>query len=92
MYKEIEDVVYRCGAILLSRPPYCPHLNPIEVMFGRFKSGIQRHANLVFPQYLELVLKVAMKRCLRCEDHGFNLFRHCGYGSGGVNLAAFTTE
>ncbi|KAG3082698.1 hypothetical protein PI124_g20120 [Phytophthora idaei] len=92
MYKEIEEVVHRCRAMRLYVPPYCSHLNPIEEMFGRLKSWIQRHGDLVFSQYPELVLKAAMKRCLCCEDHGTDLFHHCGYASGGVNVAAFTTE
>lgn len=89
MYQELEEVVHRCGAILLYLPPYCPHLNPIEVMFGRLKQWLIRHANLVFPLHPEQVLKVAMRRCLSCDDHGMNLFRHCGYDQRGLNLDAF---
>jgi len=51
MYHELEAVVYRCGAILLYLPLYCPHLNLIEVLFGRLKQWLVRHANFVFPLY-----------------------------------------
>lgn len=92
MYRELEEVVHRCGAVLLYLPPYCPHLNPIEVMFGRLKQWLIRHANLAFPLYPELVLRIAMRECLACEEHGANLFRYCGYGTSGLNFAAFDTE
>ncbi|KAJ0390669.1 hypothetical protein P43SY_010618 [Pythium insidiosum] len=73
MYRELEDAVHQCGALLLYLPPYCPHLNPIEVYFGRLKRWLTRHANLAFPASPELVLEVAMKECLRDEASGCNL-------------------
>jgi DDE superfamily endonuclease len=84
MYEELAAAVHQCGAILLYLPPYCPHLNPVEIMFGRLKSWLTRHAHLAFPLYPELVLNVAMPRCLRFDHHGVNLFRHCGYGCNGL--------
>lgn len=92
MYAELEQVVQACGAILLYLPPYCPQLNPIEVMFGRLKQWLIRHANLTFSLYPELVLNVAMKECLKGDDGGVNLFSHCGYGRGGLNECAFELE
>lgn len=81
MYKEVEDVQHRWGAMLLYLSSYCLHLNPIEVMSGHLKSWKQRHTNLVFLQYPELVLQVAMRLYLRSEEHGGNLFHHCARGS-----------
>lgn len=92
MYKELEEAVHQCGAILLYLPPYCPHLNPIEVMFGRLKHWLQRYANLAFPACPELVLKVAMRECVKRDGVGVNLFAHCGYEYGHLRESVFTTQ
>ncbi|KAE9334427.1 hypothetical protein PF008_g13976 [Phytophthora fragariae] len=92
MYAELEQAVHACGAILLYLPPYCPQFNPIEVMFGQLKRWLTRHANLAFPLYPELVLKVAMRSCIRTEEIGVNLFRHCGYGEAGLDTTVFERD
>lgn len=58
-------------------------------MFGQLKRWLTRHANLAFPLYPELVLRVAMRACVESTDMGVNLFRHCGYGDTGINDAVF---
>jgi hypothetical protein len=76
------------GARLLFLPPYSPHLNPIEFAFGRLKTWLQKHANLVFPLYPELVLSAAMPKC--CETTGFlGVYAHCGYDNGELRQTAF---
>ncbi|KAE9357657.1 hypothetical protein PR003_g1684 [Phytophthora rubi] len=61
MYKELEEAMHACGAVLLFLPPYCPQCNPIEVLFGQLKRWLARHANLTFPLYPEKVLEVAVR-------------------------------
>jgi transposase len=82
MYAELEHAIHACGAIVLYLPPYCPHLNSIEVLFGRLKKWLMRHANLAFPASPDLVLDVAMRECLRSDEIGVNLFGDCGYKNG----------
>ena len=80
MFQELEDAVHQCGARLIFLSPYSPELNPIEVCFGQLKRWIQKHANLVFPLYPEMVLEVAMKACTKDIPHStLGLYRHCGY-------------
>lgn len=82
VYPELQAAVHACGARLIFLPPYCPQLNPIEQGFGLLKRWIQRHANLVFPLYPELVLDVAMNKCTQRERESFfGSFQHCGYNS-----------
>lgn len=89
MYAELEEAVHSCGAILLFLPPYCPQLNPIEVLFGMLKRWIQRHANLAFPPAPEMVLKVAMVECVKQDNDCVELMHHCGYNRGGLNSHTF---
>ena len=80
MFQELEDAVHQCGARLIYLPPYCPELNPIEVCFGQLKRWIQKHANLVFPLYPEMVLDIAMPACTKDIEKGtLGLYGHCGY-------------
>ena len=84
MYKELEDAIHQCGARLIFLPPYSPELNPIEVCFGLFKAWIQKHANMIFPLYPELVLDVAMPACTKETEpkDTLALYGHCGYDNG----------
>jgi DDE superfamily endonuclease len=90
MYAELEKVIHERGAILLFLPPYSPHLNPIEFAFGRLKSWIQRHANLVYPLYPVEVLRVAMVECTKSIDSCVNTYAHCGYGQHCLNEQTFS--
>ena len=90
MFKESEDAVHQCGARLIYLPPYSPELNPIEVCFGQLKRWIQKHANLVFPLYPEMVLDVAMHACTKDIKHGtLGLYGHCGYDDGSLRTHFF---
>eukprot|EP00957_Ditylum_brightwellii_P115353 8796663-Ditylum_brightwellii.AAC.1 len=78
--KELEDAVHQCGARLMFLPPYSPELNPIKVCIGQLKCWIQKHENLVFPLYPELVLDAVMPVCTKDIEQGaLRLFGHCGY-------------
>jgi len=90
MFKELEDACHQCGARLIYLPPYSPELNPIEVCFGQLKRWIQKHANLVFPLYPEMVLDVAMPACTKDIKHGtLGLYGHCGYDDGSLRSHFF---
>ena len=78
MYEELQSVVHSRGALLFYLPPYCPHLNPIEVGFALLKRWIQRYANLAFAVDPVRVLNVAMVQCTR-EKGAVELYKYCGY-------------
>lgn len=44
--KETEDLVTKAGCRLLFLPPYSPHLNPIEKLWGNMKKFRRNHAKL----------------------------------------------
>lgn len=89
MYRELEEAIHQCGALLIYLPPYAPQLNPIEVCFGRLKRWIQRHANLAFPLYPEKVLEVAMPLCIKTENGTGGEFSYCGYKNDGLDEKVF---
>lgn len=78
MYQELETVIHSRGALLFYLPPYCPHLNPIEVGFALLKRWLQRYANMAFAVNPIRVLDVAMVQCTR-DKGAVGLYRHCGY-------------
>ncbi|POM72023.1 Transposase [Phytophthora palmivora] len=92
MYPALEAAIHSVGAVLLFLPPYCPQFNPIEIMFGQLKRWLARHANLTFPLYPENVLEVAIRACVKSEDIGVNLFRHCGYCPAGLAEEVFAAD
>jgi hypothetical protein len=59
-------------------PPYCPHLNPIEVGFAQLKKWIQKFANLTFGTYPKEILDIAMRDCVN-PDHALRIIMHSGY-------------
>jgi len=90
MYQKLEEAIHQTGARLLFLPPYAPQLNPIEVCFGRLKRWIQKHANLVFPLYPELVLEVAMQKCTKPSgNETLGEYVHCGYDRYGLDTNVF---
>ena len=92
MFSELEKAIHQTGARLLFLPPYAPQLNPIEVCFGRLKRWIQKHANLMFPLYPELVLEVAMVNCTKSEkgeDGALGEYGVCGYKNYGLETEVF---
>ena len=91
LYNELVDSIHQCGARLIFLPPYSLELNPIEVCFGLLKRWIQKHANLVFPLYPELVLDVAMPTCIKQKGpkDALELYGHCGYDNGQLRHELF---
>ena len=91
MYEKLESAIHQTGALLLFLPPYAPQLNPIEACFGCLKAWIQKHANLTFPLYPELVLEVAMRKCLRPDNSSGPVgeYSHCGYDRYGLDSNVF---
>lgn len=90
MCKDFEDAVHACGAILLFLPPYSPQFNPIEVMFGQLNRWFARHANLAFSNFPELFLDMAMRECVKRDDTGAHLIRHCVYSADGIDDGVFS--
>ena len=50
IHGDIEDLILAVGAILIYTAPYSPDLNPIELMFGNYKSYLKRHYHLPWQQ------------------------------------------
>ena len=50
IHGDIEDLIVAAGAILIYTAPYSPDLNPIELMFGNYKSYLKRHYHLPWQQ------------------------------------------
>lgn len=90
MYQQLRDAVQSRGAMLFFLPPYCPHLNPIEVGFSLVKRWIQRHAYLAFTRAPELVFDLALASCASADPIGVNLYSHCGYDAAGLIDEMFT--
>ena len=79
IYEGLETVIHEKGALLFFLPPYSPHLNPIEVLFGLLKRWIQKEASNTFHMYPKEILKVGIKECLKETSKGVNIYHHCGY-------------
>ena len=80
MYRELEEVIHKCGAMLLYLPPYSPQLNPIEKGFSLLKQWLTKYADMVFRQSPEKVLEAAMPLCTNFRNAGHNFYASCGYG------------
>ncbi|XP_062533313.1 uncharacterized protein LOC134202300 [Armigeres subalbatus] len=69
------------GIMFVFLPGYCPHFNPIEILFGLVKQRFKKEFNELKLKDLKLfVLEILM------EYRNFdakNLFRKCGYYPGG---------
>lgn len=69
------------GIMFVFLPDYCPHMNPIENLFGLVKQRFKRDYNESKLKNLKLfVLEILMK--FQNLD-ARNLFRKCGYYPGG---------
>lgn len=79
-----------CPCLWGKAPPLLPQLNPIEPCFGLLKIWLQKHANLVFMHYPELVLDIAMRACTHRDPTAcLGLFQHCGYLDTGIRNEVF---
>ena len=79
MYQEMLHAAAAVGVIVVSLPPYCPKLNPIEFIFALFKKWIQKHASLSFGHNPAGVSAYALKECTERVDI-LNIYKNCGYG------------
>ena len=73
----IQALCVEKGVYLVFLPPYCPHLNPIEIAFGLIK----RQLCLLFPDVSNQLLPAALEVCAKIgiAGHEEALYRHCGY-------------
>ena len=69
----------RVGAIVLFLPPYSPHLNPIELVWGWLKQWIKSHA-MDWPdlRFIDLLHAACLSTPVVFANHLATL-AHCGY-------------
>ena len=72
----VREAIESVGARLLYLPPYSPDLNPIEMIFSKFKWLLKSAATRTVDE-----LWAACGTLLDCitEQDCRNCFRHCGY-------------
>lgn len=72
----VREAIETVGARVLYLPPYSPDLNPIELIFSKFKwllkSAAARTVETLWSVCGELLDRFSEKECRNC-------FRHCGY-------------
>jgi transposase len=72
------ELIAKAGASLLFLPPYSPDLNPIEMMFAKFKQLLRqaeaRTLEALHNAIATLIDKITSNECA-------NYIRHCGYAS-----------
>jgi transposase len=72
----VHEAITAVGARLLYLPPYSPDLNPIELVFSKFKwllrSASARTVESLWSLCGELLDRFTEAECRNC-------FRHCGY-------------
>ena len=75
MSDEIEKAIEATGAVLIYGAPYSPHLNPIELYFGIYKSYLNTNAFRMgedwYTAHLEALNEVDY-------EMGFSYFRKSG--------------
>jgi transposase len=74
----VREAVEARGAKLIYLPPYSPDLNPIELLFAKFKAALRKAAARTVP-----VLWKAIAAILETftPQECSNYLRHCGYVS-----------
>lgn len=72
----VREAIEAAGARLVYLPPYSPDLNPIELVFAKFKwllkSASARTVDALWSLCAELLDRFTEAECRNC-------FRHCGY-------------
>lgn len=72
----VREAIETVGARVLYLPPYSPDLNPIELIFSKFKwllkSAAARTVETLWSVCGELLDRFSEEECRNC-------FRHCGY-------------
>lgn len=69
------------GIMIVFLPGYCPHLNPIEIVFGLVKQRFKRDYNESKLKDLKLFVMEILMKFQNFDAR--NLFRKCGYYPGG---------
>lgn len=69
------------GIHIIFLPAYCPHMNPIEILFGLSKKRLQREYDELGKIKLKVTIAKIMKHFSNYNMN--NLFRKCGYIQGG---------
>jgi transposase len=76
--KGVREAIAAVGARVVYLPPYSPDLNPIELVFAKFKallrSAAERTVEGLWQTCGQLLDRFPSTECL-------NYFRHCGYSA-----------
>lgn len=72
----VRDLVESAGASVLYLPPYSPELNPIELVWAKFKSAIRT----VMPRTMTALQRI-LNDCFHSltREQASAWFQHCGY-------------
>lgn len=74
--KGIRQAIEAQGAKLLYLPPYSPDLNPIEMVFAKFKAALRKAAaRTITKLWQEIALTLATFSPQECVAY----LKHCGY-------------
>jgi len=74
----VREAIEAAGAKLLYLPPYSPDLNPIELAFAKFKTGLRKAAErTVDDLWRRIAVLIDDFSPQECQ----NYFRHDGYAS-----------
>lgn len=69
------------GILIVFLPGYCPHMNPIEILFGLVKQSFKRDYSMRRTGNLKVFVLETLMKFKNLDAK--NLFRKCGYYSGG---------
>jgi transposase len=74
----VREAVEAAGAHIVCLPPHSPDMNPIELVFSRFKwlvrSAAERTADALWQLCRQILDQFTSTEC-------HNYFRHCGYNA-----------
>lgn len=74
----VREAIEARGAKLVYLPPYSPDLNPIELLFAKFKAALRKAAQRTIPALWKAIAEI-LKTFTPQECA--NYLRHCGYVS-----------
>ena len=74
----VSEAIESCDASLLYLPPYSPDLNPIEMVFSKFKSHLRQESKRSFEGLLKATAS-ALESFSPAQCHNF--LRHAKYAS-----------
>ena len=50
----VEELIADAGALLIYGPPFSPHINPIELYFGKYKAYIKKNDKRMVTNWYEV--------------------------------------